>query len=309
MMIGCCAYTEDLRTVMQQGYDTIELSASQLMSLDGESFQRFSEEFRASGFNCVGFNSFCGAALPLVGPEQNMNALYGYMASLCRRGALLGIRQIGIGAPEARNPPLDWTEERSDEQMRSFLRMACETAAPYGIRILLEALNGHVCMYLCSTEHAARLVRELDLTNLGLVLDTYHVRLSGEDVASLGGIMPLVRHLHVSGGEPGEPRTFPTAPEEEKELRNLLHLAAEHGCGADSISVEADRRFLKTDGKACLALLRRCLPEEGRQSFHVNPCISEHDRLEETEQYKQPLPFDGKRPESAFPVAGNPELW
>ena len=113
MKIGCCAVTEDLLLVQGQGYDYIELAASQLMTLTEKDFQAFLEQYRETGFPCRGFNSLCGAELPLVGPKQDLDALRTYMKALCRRGAALGIRNIGVGAPGARNPPPDWPEERS----------------------------------------------------------------------------------------------------------------------------------------------------------------------------------------------------
>ena len=256
MKIGCCSSTEDLLLVQGQGYDYIELAASQLMTLTEKDFQAFLEQYRETGFPCRGFNSLCGAELPLVGPKQDLDALSTYMKALCRRGAALGIRNIGVGAPGARNPPPDWPEERSDRQMCEFLQMACETAAPHGIDILLEALNPAVCTYLCSSSHAAGLVRKLGCRNLGLVLDYYHVRLSGENPAELRSVMPLVRHIHVSGGEAGKARSFLTGAKGREELAKLHALAAEQGYTGDTVSVEADRAFLERDGEPCEKLLR-----------------------------------------------------
>ena len=256
MRIGCCAITEDLQTVREQGYDYIELAAKQLMSLDEAEFRSFLLEFRETGLPCVGFNSVCGEELPIVGPEQNLDALKDYMKRLCERGRLLGIRSIGIGAPGARRPPEDWPLHRSDEQMKAFLQMACEVAKDAGIAILLEAVNAYDCGYLHHTDHAADIIRELKIGNLGMVLDYYQVKLEKEDPEALGFAMPFVRHLHVSGGLPRKPRTFPKTEEDAAEQKVECRCAFRQGYAGDTVSVEADRSFLREDGIDCLQLLR-----------------------------------------------------
>ena len=148
MMIGCCAQLDDYITVKNQKYDYIELSAMELMTHDDQSFRDFLVLYRNTGFPCRGFNSFCGAALPIVGPDVNLLSLKEYMDRLCGRGAELEIRSIGIGAPLARRPPADWPVERSDGQMLEFMEMACTAAKPYGIAVLLEAVNDYDCGYL-----------------------------------------------------------------------------------------------------------------------------------------------------------------
>ena len=256
MRIGCCAQLDDYITVKDQQYDYIELSAMELMTHDDQSFREFLALFRDTGFPCRGFNSFCGADLPIVGPDVNLFSLKDYMTRLCERGAELEIRSVGIGAPFARRPPADWPVERSDGQMLEFMEMACATARPYGIMVLLEAVNDYDCGYLHATDHALRLFRELNAENSGLVLDYYQARLMGEDWNMLGYAMPAVRHVHVSGGERGTQRTFYLPRTDDAELREIFDCLTSQGCRGESISVEADIQFLVLHGAACARIMR-----------------------------------------------------
>lgn len=257
MKIGCCATTADYLTVKEQGYDCIELSARDIASIPESEFQNFRTIYRETGFPCIGFNNFCGAELPLVGPRQDLAALKDYLSCLCERGKALGIRNIGIGAPAARNPPDDWPEERSDLQMLAFLEMACALTEDSGIRILLEAINDNACRYLNRTADAVRLLNMFSASNSGLVLDYYHARLMEEEPESLGYAMPLVRHIHVSGGERGTARFFFTTADDEEKLRRLRICAFEQHYNGDTVSIEADRAFLQKDGECCRKLLGR----------------------------------------------------
>ena len=257
MKIGCCGITDDLEIIQRQGYDYAELSARQIMSLDRDAFARFLERFYRLGLPCYGFNSFCGADLPLVGPDQNIGRLEAYLSELCSRGQLLGIHTIGVGAPAARKPPPDWPEYRSDEQMLQFLQLACEVAASYEISILLEAVHSGLCSYLNHTEHAVRLASQMHATNSGLVLDYYHARMMTESYEDLGFAMSMVRHLHVSGGAFQSPRLFPKTEEDEADLLSAYRSAKSQGYSGNTVSVEADRRFLKEDGLISYPIMKK----------------------------------------------------
>ena len=273
MMIGCCAQLDDYITVKDQQYDYIELSAMELMTHDDQSFREFLALFRNTGLPCRGFNSFCGADLPIVGPDVNLLSLKEYMDRLCGRGAELEIRSIGIGAPFARRPPADWPAERSDGQMLEFMEMACAAAKPYGIAVLLEAVNDYDCGYLHTTDHALSLFRELKAENSGLVLDYYQARLMGENWKALGFAMPAVRHVHVSGGERGTPRTFYAPGTDDAELRGIFDCLTSQGYGGDTVSVEADRRLLARDGAACAKTMREIWNEK-------EPTVHNDDRMD-----------------------------
>ena len=100
------------------------------------------------------------------------------------------------------------------------------------------------------------IVISLKSENSGLVLDYYQARLMGEDWKALGFAMPSVRHVHVSGGERGTPRTFYAPGTDDAELWEIFDCLISQGYGGDTVSVEADRRFLALDGAACMKTMR-----------------------------------------------------
>ena len=52
---------------------------------------------------------------------------------LCEKGAVLGIRSLGIGSPGARRLPAGYDRARADDQCREFLTVTASVAAEYGI--------------------------------------------------------------------------------------------------------------------------------------------------------------------------------
>ena len=83
----------------------------------------------------------------------------------------------------------------------SNLRYACETAAPHGIRILIEPLNRYDApgYFLNTTAQARALIEELDIPNLRLMFDCYHVQLTEGDLTHrLRDLLPVIGHIQVA---------------------------------------------------------------------------------------------------------------
>ncbi len=81
------------------------------------------------------------------------------------------------------------------------IRHACAAAAPLGIDILIEPINGRDMpgYFLNDFGFAAKLIAELDLPNLKLQYDIYHRQiLHGDVMKSLEMLMPITGHVQVA---------------------------------------------------------------------------------------------------------------
>jgi len=188
---------ENYNELCELGYDFIELAGVQIMKMSGEELLEAKKLIVKNNVPCNGFNVYCGADLPMAGPRFDPRMARDYAAEICRRGTILGIRAIGLGAPPARRIPADFDRPTAARQIKEFIRISAEEAAKHNILFLLEALNPHVCDLITHTREALEIVRELDMPNLGMTLDFHHVTQSGEDVADIAYAMPCVKHLHI----------------------------------------------------------------------------------------------------------------
>jgi hydroxypyruvate isomerase len=78
------------------------------------------------------------------------------------------------------------------------LRHACEAAAPSGIDILIEPINGRDMpgYFMNDFGFATALIAELGLPNLKLQYDLYHRQiLHGDVTKSLETLMPVIGHV------------------------------------------------------------------------------------------------------------------
>jgi sugar phosphate isomerase/epimerase len=133
----------------------------------------------------------------MAGPRFDLQKARDYAAEICRRGRILGIRVIGLGAPLARCIPKDFDRLVATEQLKDFVRVTAEEGAKHNITFLLEALNSHICDLITHTREALEIVLEFDMPSLRMVLDFHHLTLTGEDVSDIAYVMPYVKHLHI----------------------------------------------------------------------------------------------------------------
>jgi sugar phosphate isomerase/epimerase len=72
-------------------------------------------------------------------------------------------------------------------------------ARPRQVRVILEPINRKEASYIHSTQDGIELVRRVNRSNFGLMLDTYHMNLEDTDmITSLYEAASLCWHLHIS---------------------------------------------------------------------------------------------------------------
>lgn len=80
----------------------------------------------------------------------------------------------------------------------SNLKYACAAGAPHGIKILIEPLNNYDApgYFLTTTEQARNIIRDVDMDNIALMFDCYHVQLIEGDLSHrLAELMPIIGHI------------------------------------------------------------------------------------------------------------------
>ena len=125
------------------------------------------------------------------------------MSRAIRGTALLGCRNFVI------HPIMPWGRVDADPKVThavnlDFMGRLCQTAAAYGVTVCLENMP-FTQQSLATPEAYLKFVRELDLNNFSICLDTGHCTMHGvkpgEAVRMLGRDMLRVLHVHDNDGE------------------------------------------------------------------------------------------------------------
>ena len=83
------------------------------------------------------------------------------------------------------------------------------------------------------------MVKKLNMDNLKIVLDFYHMEVMGEDITDIKDIMPYVKHLHCNHTPKGKLDREYIVHEDEQMLMKIKKAVSE--CGYDgTISIEPD---------------------------------------------------------------------
>jgi len=88
--------------------------------------------------------------------------------------------------------------ETARKTFAANLAYACREAAPHGITILIEPLNGYDApgYFLNSSAQAVHIIEKIAAPNLKLMFDCYHIQLlEGDLTHRLGNLMPLIGHI------------------------------------------------------------------------------------------------------------------
>lgn len=237
MKIGLCTPTKNIEKVKEIGYDYIEVAGNEIAAMTDEEFEAFAKKRDALNYPVAGFNAYCNEKTPIVGDNFTEEKARVYAEKMCKRGARLGIKNIGVGAPMARKLPAGYDMDKAYNQCKRFLEITADEAAKYGINVLFEALHDKCCDFANHTADGIKLVKDINKDNLRIVLDFYHMEVMGEDITDIKDVMPYVRHLHYNHTPEGSLDREYIIPEDEENLIKIKKAVEE--CGYDgTFSIE-----------------------------------------------------------------------
>lgn len=254
MKFGCCIQkTGDVPQVKKAGYDFYEYAGKAVAAMTEAEFEELLRVTEQAGIPCIGFNSYCGGRPAIVGNAFSPEETAAYARLVCGRGRRLGVRSVGIGAPAARRLPAGYPAELADQQCGEFLRITAEIAAEAGLTVLFEAVHDQMCDYATRTAEAAAMVERLDIPNVQMVLDFYHMQVMGETLEDGAAALPYLRHAHISTGGPDLWRGYPQEGD-RAEYREIFRWLKAHGYD-EGVSIEGSE-FRMEEAASSLRLLR-----------------------------------------------------
>jgi len=177
--------------VMQAGFDFAEATVGLIMQLADDEVKRAADE----GLSFKVFNSFIPPSLaiattPLAELESYVDKAMGRMKALDAEGVV-------FGSGGARRD--------AGEKVYDFIRMCNIVAGRYGLYVALEPLNKSETNLLHTVKEGFDICKKLDLPNLKLLADAYHMFREDEPSTILSDVVKYLTHVHVSDGDRGYP--------------------------------------------------------------------------------------------------------
>lgn len=229
MKIGLCTPTKNIEKVKLLGYDYIEVAGNEIASMTDSEFEKFAVKKDELNFTVLGYNAYCNEKTPIVGDNFDEELVRVYAEKMCFRGNRLGIKNIGVGAPMARKLPKGYDMDKAFSQCKKFIEITANEAKKYNINVLFEALHNKCCDFANNTEDSLRIVKEINLENVKMVLDFYHMEIMGEDIFDIKKYMPYVNHLHYNHTPKGTTDREYIIPEDEEVLIKIRDAVLDYG--------------------------------------------------------------------------------
>lgn len=83
--------------------------------------------------------------------------------------------------------------------VKDALKYICEYGESKGVKILLEPINRYEVNWLNTVEDTYNFIKDLNLSNLGLLIDTFHMNIEEPSIASsIFKFKDLIWHVHIA---------------------------------------------------------------------------------------------------------------
>jgi len=189
-------------TAMSHGYDFAEATVGLIMKLDENELKRAVENKLV--FEVA--NSFIPPTLPICETMKNdPDKLRAYVSEAMRRMKLLGCTMVIFGSGAARRIPEGMELSEGEALLEGFLKMCNSLAAEYGLYVVLEPLNSAETNYMTSVAEGYAIAKRLNLSNIRLLADAYHMAKENESADVLKKVEDILFHVHISEPDRGYP--------------------------------------------------------------------------------------------------------
>ena len=188
---------EHLGTLKKLGYDYVELPCAEVAALDDEAFDALAAKVSETGVPCEASNNFFPPSVRLTGPDANSEKADSYVRRALSRLEHLGAKTVVFGSGAAKNVPASWPMEDGYAQVIGLLKRISPIAEEHGITIVIEPLRAAECNLINSFVDGVCLARDVNLENVRVLVDYYHLRVMDEPewhLAVWGS--EFLRHVH-----------------------------------------------------------------------------------------------------------------
>jgi D-psicose/D-tagatose/L-ribulose 3-epimerase len=232
------------------GFDYVELSLRDLMSLSESELALLAGRLERSGICCEVCNNFFPPQIRLTGQDADLTDALTYAGAALGRASRLGAGIVVFGSSASRNVPQGFPMEKAWRQLVELLANLGPVAKPHGITITIEPLNKLESNIINLAREGLLLAQEVHHPNIKLLLDFYHLSMEGESPEIILQAGSFIHHVHLARPEG---RLFPTEPDDELcgFFSHLERIRYSKRC-----SIEAYTSNFEADARRSLRILR-----------------------------------------------------
>ena len=249
MRFGLCADIRNVKEVREAGYDYIDGKLNQFALWTEEEFCSVLDLFKTTDIKMERCALLFPKNMIVIGSQYDEKAMRDYLDTAFSRMNALGCDLVVFGSGKSRLVPQGMRWQDAYTELVAVTRLVGKIAATYGIRVAIEPLNRAETNLINSLAEGAALQADVNLPNVGLLADAYHMWQEGEDMKRLLTCAPFMHtHIAVKGT-----RFYPT--EKTEEIRAFFSLLKQSGYDG-TVSIEGKSDDWKADSVKALKVMR-----------------------------------------------------
>lgn len=249
MRFGLCADIRNVLEVQDAGYDFIDGKLNQIALWSSEDFDQALSLFGKARIKMERCALLFPKNMIVIGEQYDEKAMREYLEVAFTRMNALGCDLVVFGSGKSRFVPGGMRWRNAYTQLVEVTKLVGKIAATYGIRVAIEPLNRAETNLINSLAEGAALEADVNMPNVGLIADSYHMWQEGED---MGRILTCAPFMHTHIAMKGT-RSYPTqATDEVRQFFSLLKEAGYDG----TMSIEGKSDDWKADSVKALEVMR-----------------------------------------------------
>lgn len=238
---------ENAAAAAEMGYDYLEVNASALALLSEKEFEKELASIQGCGLPAECANVLFRDIQLLT--DEGAKQVEAYLRGAFKRLRRAGVRLAVFGSGGARRRPEGMAFAEGWRRLRDVTRTIGSVAGEYGIQVAVEPLCREETNMVNTVIEGAALASAVDLPNVWVLADSYHMFKDREPLENLRTVGRL-SHVHAALRDG---RCFPTYA--EGQLRMFMNEL--HAIGYDGrMTIEASTRCFAQEGPLALATLR-----------------------------------------------------
>lgn len=247
--LGLCADVRNIKEIEALGFDFVDGKLSQLASLSDEEFEEVVKIVSSSSIKVEKMAILLPKTMSVIGEKYNEEEMVAYLEGAFSRMKRLGADVISFGSGKSRMIPEGMNYQTAFAQLVHVTTVIATFAAKYGIKVAIEPLNRNETNLINTLSEGAALQSMVNMENVGLLADAYHMQVESENMKKLVFCSPLM-HTHIALKDG---RKYPT--ESLAEVEEFFAFLKEAGYDG-TLSIEGKSEDWIEDSKKALAVMR-----------------------------------------------------
>lgn len=248
--LGVCTDIANINEVAEIGFDYLEFNLAKLAGMTEEEYKEVCAVADNAPIKVEACNCMLPGDIKVVGEEVNAQIIHDYLDRAFSRAARLGVKIVVFGSGGSRRVPDGFDTAVAWRQIGNYLRMVQRHAMENDITVVIEPLRAAECNIMNFVSEATLMASLIQMPNIAVLADTYHMALGSEPLSALAMAGSLLKHVHIANAIG---RKFPKAGDGER-YQEIFETLKEMGYEG-RVSIEAGCSDFSQDARDAYEVL------------------------------------------------------